>query len=205
MAFVAAHLKRFPPVTPERARHSGEVQQNSGVLFCARRKGRARVWASVCGRYWLLTLSLSLVPSLFLSPIKRIQRVMRPGLWQCGCSMVQGAPWGPACGRWDRAARSLSPVQINRVKTALVLMERETHIITVNISVIFLPKQTFMTDGREIAVQADEDRLREFLWELSEPLQRYVSIYSAGYMRHKGVIKTSLRFTVRAYMACHSW
>lgn len=77
--------------------------------------------------------------------------------------MVQGAPWGPACGRWDRAARSLSPVQINRVKTALVLMERETHIITVNISVIFLPKQTFMMDEREIAVQADEDRLREFL------------------------------------------
>lgn len=38
-------------------------------------------------------------------------------------------------------------------------MERETHIITVYIIVIFLPKQTFMTDGHEVAVQPDEDRL----------------------------------------------
>lgn len=45
------------------------------------------------------------------------------------------------------------------MKTALVLMERETHIITVYIIVIFLPKQKFMTDGHDIAVQADEDRL----------------------------------------------
>lgn len=69
-------------------------------------------------------------------------------------------------------------------------MERETHIITVYIIVIFLPKQTFMTDGHEVAVQPDEDRLS--FSDCSEPLQRYVSIYSAGYMRHKGVIKTSL-------------